>query len=355
MCWYDRSICRLVPRSSSRIAMPTPNDRQAKTFPPSRREFIGFAGSISAGALAATTVGAIPLPVQLLRTSEIENSHSEQFVYFVARTPYDTASGRYIKKLKSDSVLKWFQEHWNSGNDPSRENILGAGFYGLSSMFEGSDPKPTSLTEVTESLKKRCYYNSIVARDGAIEFLTDDDELDLSYYWFTSEFAAKHPDRVSFLMNDRWLPTNVVENEKSKPTTYLCSRYPGQSCDSANWDLFEIPGTRLEFIANVEPVMEKSKFSDSSELQDFLLKVPGDFSWKQTIEKLVAEKAAFKDNQTEFRCSKHICEMRHHAENWGKNKLFNHFVVFDDLWAATHPNLTASIRRFKKREMLFDV
>lgn len=329
-----------------------------------RREFISTSSALFAGALAnANSISSDSSnggSEQEPQTKAMTNKTDRKFIYFVARTPYNTASGRYVKKLESESVLGWFQENWNSGENSKQ--ILGESFYGLQNLFDSDEAcksVPASLEEVIKDLEKRCYNDRIKTKDDALEFYTDDDEMNLVYHWFTSEFAEQNMDRVGFLIHDGWLPTNVNVDPKSKPTTYLCSRTPSQTCDSELWDFFEIPGIRLDQIGDVVSVMDTNSGSDSYWLKEFLKEVPTDFSWKQAIEKLVEDQCTWKDakNESRFNCSKHVCEMQQHHtthENWkSKPKEFQQFIVFDDLWAAAHPTLATAIRRFEKRAILF--
>jgi uncharacterized protein (TIGR02996 family) len=45
-----------------------------------------------------------------------------------------------------------------------------------------------------------------------IQVLTDDDELEMAYYFFDDEFLAKHRDRAALLLHDAWeLPTGELD------------------------------------------------------------------------------------------------------------------------------------------------
>ena len=328
---------------------------------PNRREFIASSSLLAANAIVLAPGSGVgnSLINQETSSSMTDEQKDAEFIYFAARTPYNTASGRYVKKLKANSVLEWFQSHWNSDLGPV--DTVGSHFYVLHSLFskEGDVAPPQSLEEVVSVIKKRCYNGGIVTQGDAIEFYTDDDESHLVYHWFTREFAEENPERVGFLIHDGWLPTDVDEDEDSKPMTFLISRTPSQTCDSELWDFFEIPGIRLNQTGNAVSVMNQKLGADSYWLNEFLQKVPAEFSWKQTIEKLVADECQWKKvkNESEFNCSTHICEMRQHVathKNWAsKPKEFHQFIVFDDLWAKTYPTLVKAIRRFEKKKILF--
>lgn len=248
-----------------------------------RREFIASSSVLAASAIVGSGDGIgdslSNQEVSALMTNE--QKKDDDFIYFAARTPYNTPSGRYVKKLKANSVLEWFQGHWNSDLDPV--DTVGAHFYGLYSLFreEGDAALPQSLAEVVSVIKKRCYNGGIVTQGDAIEFYTDDDESHLVYHWFTREFAERNPERVGFLIHDGWLPTDVEDDKDSTPKTFLMSRTPCQTCDSELWDFFAIPGIRLDQIGDVVSVMDQKRGGDSYWLNEFLQKVPAEFSWQE--------------------------------------------------------------------------
>ena len=286
-----------------------------------------------------------------------EQDAEEKFTWFCARVPYNVPNGRHVKRLSSESPLKFFQDIWPKKVDS--KDALGILSYGTADIFgdpESDGPAPADARELAKVIKQHCYVRSIRTQDGQLEYQSDDDEFDMSYYFFDSEFARRNPDRVSFLLHRGWLPTEVRPSKDSKPATHILSRMPTQTCDSNQWDYFKVEGTRLNQIGEVFATMKATRFSDSAEMQKYLETQPKDQNWALTFAKFIAENVTFKENKTEFQCSPHICELNHHAFNWGqggKNKVFNQFIVFDDLWAASYPDLFTSMLRFQKEELLF--
>lgn len=45
----------------------------------------------------------------------------------------------------------------------------------------------------------------------------------------------------------------------------------------------------------------------------------------------------------------HVAQASKHVARWGKEDLYHHFVLFDDLWANAHPHLAASLLRAANR------
>ena len=46
---------------------------------------------------------------------------------------------------------------------------------------------------------------------------------------------------------------------------------------------------------------------------------------------------------------RHVAQACKHVARWGDDDLYHHLILFDDLWAAAHPDLAASILRFASK------
>ena len=193
---------------------------------------------------------------------------------------------------------------------------------------------------------------------------TDDDELDLYYYFIEDEFARQYPERVSFLMHEGSLPKNVARSESSaEPCTWLYAHSPVQSADSQTWDRIVCPGVRLaDGTANVIEVYESYEKSKYVEADDFLQALVqwknDDLDWP-TILQAWAEKGSEQsesNNESKLIVADHICQLHHHGETWdaplGDRKLFYQTIVFDDVWAAENPDLAKSIDFYASAQSL---
>lgn len=164
-------------------------------------------------------------------------------VYFVCRSEYERPHGRRIVEYSDvGTLLEWFQRYWLTREELERfepritqapefdawdwqdqihalrEDAFGGSFYALGSflipMLERQ--APTSIAEVHEFIESfggRYSEGTIEFQEGAIQAVTDDDEIDIAWYLFDSDFAEKHPERVSFLIRpDFELPDHYAQH-----------------------------------------------------------------------------------------------------------------------------------------------
>jgi len=276
---------------------------------------------------------------------------------FAYRSPYNNLTGRYIRRFEDDTILSWFQKHWNSGS--SSEKILGQATYGFESLFdhvsEKQIPIPQTVEELGEVLKVNIYAEEGVRfAPQMLEVFTDDDELDLQYFMIEDEFAKQNPDRTSFLLHEGSLPTEAPVSE-SKPCTWLYVHSPVQSADSQTWDRVKCEGVRLaDGPRAVIEAYQGLRYAEAEKFYSSLVEwKDSEKTWQEIIEAWVeqclqsnADDAKLEDG-TQLICDQHIIQLHHHAETWkrakGLSRLFYQVIVFDDVWAAEHPHLAKSI------------
>ncbi|SCF05491.1 hypothetical protein GA0070612_3373 [Micromonospora chokoriensis] len=97
------------------------------------------------------------------------------------------------------TVLGWFQRAWHH-DDPQAllDAEIGGGPYGFDSLFEAIEehrlPSPQTLVE--------------------LRVRTNDDEVDLAYFFFEDKAIVAHPDRLAYLVNDMWpLPSGAATRD----------------------------------------------------------------------------------------------------------------------------------------------
>jgi uncharacterized protein (TIGR02996 family) len=143
-------------------------------------------------------------------------------VHFVYRSHYHGPTGLYFKRFDEPSVLDWFRGHWHGvrhddGAHDTAEEILGTHVYGFASLFdriaEHSLPPPRSSGALQEVLEEHLYVEGEVrCSPHLIQVLTDDDEIQLAYYFFDDDYLAKHGKRAALLLNEGWQwPTETGE------------------------------------------------------------------------------------------------------------------------------------------------
>ena len=277
-------------------------------------------------------------------------------ITFVVRTPYDVPGGRFIKHFKDETVLGWLHRIWDSAQDAA--SLLGGNFYGgfgdlLNARLNQSLPVPRTNKQVVELLQGHSYSTHVRARAGNFEIETDDDEMYLCQYFFDSKFMRANQNRVKFLTTEKWLPTGVDSTLASRPSTYVAARYPCQTADSIYWDFWKLSGHRLDRIGEIVAKMKQSEgYTDCAALIEFLATVPSNSSWKNVIHNLATDNR-FPNESTTLKCSKHVCQLYHHEQTWAKRSLYCELIVFDDLWAKTHPVMFRSLKRMRHGDILF--
>ena len=287
---------------------------------------------------------------------------NEPHVIFAARSP-DYPSGRYSTAFSNKTVKSWFEEYWGSRRNVQSvfgeisefgflKNIL------FPKTFRKLTPNVVDFPTHLETAITEDFYNaSVTVKDNAVELVSATDIHTSIYYWFDSAFAQNNMEKVSYLIHNGWLPTQICDDiDESKPCTFVCSRCPDDCVDTENWDIIKVPGVRLEQIGEVANVLDKSRAKEdtltaSEQLLAKLKNKPKDATWKSVLVDMFSYDF---DKESELQCSKHICELRLHIDRYdnGSNS-FDQLVVYDDLWAASHPQLSASIQAFMSDRLLF--
>jgi uncharacterized protein (TIGR02996 family) len=167
-------------------------------------------------------------------------------VYFVYRCHYMGPTEKYLKRFDhEDSVLDWIANRWERlrGSDDVAvarrvEREIGRKVYSLFSIFwnnpEYPDPPghgpPTNAAQLAD-LFTATYHNAIVCQsEHCIQVLTDDDELDMAYYFFDDYFLAEQDERAAFLLHDDWRLSSghsTAPHQPSERTRRLARRFDG--------------------------------------------------------------------------------------------------------------------------------
>jgi hypothetical protein len=332
-------------------------------------------------------------------------------VYFALRSHYEGPSGRFCRRFEDESVLAWFQRHWqgaagSAANDLA-QSVLGTDVYGFGSLFQAIGEQdaaaPRSGRELRALLEEHLYVEGeILHSPHALQVLTDDDELELAYYFFDDAYLERHGAKAAFLLHDGWrLPEAAGDAglRASVRTHRLASKRKGEGAtylaflayyDSGNLSDLEgagrIDGVRLpelaEFLAGARPGEEwpfelrllRSHLSpESGEAgMDAALRRIGCLPFERLSEDLESaeldaspEEARrcidrFLQEQdlrtTEEGASKslvqvapHVAQLSLHTGTWGERELFHRWVLFDDLWLAAQPDLGNAVLRHAAR------
>jgi uncharacterized protein (TIGR02996 family) len=194
-------------------------------------------------------------------------------IWFVYRSPYDGPASRHVKRLEGpDTLLGWFRSIWRAIPDMKESaayahGLFGTYVYSLGGIFsriarEGLPP-PETDDDLHGALESEMYIGGeFKATRDTIQVLTDDDELTMAMFWFTDAFAARHPERVAFLLHSDWrLPEGagpggfepfpgvrkVWRKKKTPGDLYFVDLYWSDSSDLEDLNGAErLPGMRLE-------------------------------------------------------------------------------------------------------------
>lgn len=280
-------------------------------------------------------------------------------ITFVYRSPYENLTGRYVKRLPDASILAWFQRVWNSqaghAEDDLSERLLGQHMYGFDSLFDAIKQHglavPSDQRELEQQLKTHLYaQGGIACTPEALQVLTNDDELELRYYFIDDSFIKENPSRCAFLVHEGSLPKDGLSSV-SEPCTCLFVHAPEQTIYSQVWDRVVKPGVRLDDLAGTFDAYKAMRNVNAVGVRQELISLASSgASWRDALAVISAKdlgRGSRLANESVLDCSEHICQLHHHAAtiSWGRfqRRLFHQVIVFDDLWAAAHPELAAAI------------
>ncbi len=123
--------------------------------------------------------------------------------YLLVVSPNEKGGRRFVR-LKASTVLAWFQRAWRvaQANGDWSSDLRGD-VYGLGKLFDMIDEQnlgcPTTDKELVPLLEEHIYYEKdIEAEPHFLHVETDDDEVDIEYFFFDDEFL-KSPDALERL------------------------------------------------------------------------------------------------------------------------------------------------------------
>ena len=288
------------------------------------------------------------------------------------------------------------------------EAEIGGRVNGFGSLFEAAKTQSLHTPKTTVALRKMLREHlhveggedNLKLDDHTLRVLTDDDKVKLAYFFFDDDAAQKHADRVAFLLHDDpRLPDGDADGPFTPPVevpalspkgsgegaTYACllTFHDGESIPGK---AAVFPGVRLpELAAHLRKVVPDSKQAAASadELETWPVELrllramldEGDGSLAPALGRAAAYPlggVAAKNHSTlgvgehadaraEFLAAAeglkhggdpsksivhegaHVAVLcAHTSERFG----YQQWILFDDRWAAAHPDLAASILHY---------
>lgn len=338
-------------------------------------------------------------------------------VYLALRTHYEYPSGKYLRHFPGDdTVLSWFQKRWQGFDDEAdptlapnyAREIVGADVYGFGSLFaaigEHNLPVPKTERQLAAILQEHLYVEGeILASPHVIQVLTDDDELELSYYFFDDEYLAKNADKAAYLLHDDWrLPASIESATDRLPalpggveslspvrggqgTVYavFLTFYDSSSLIDIQ-GAYRIGGIRLpHFTAYLNDVPLTDEWlpemllmrtlvaprrtlgeilGEVTQLSPSQVNFAADWEYFRDatiadcqarlatmIAKVTPERPPVSGDDSLYQAEEHIAQLCLHVSTWDAAKLFTRWIFFDDIWLRANPVLGKAILRFGTR------
>lgn len=342
---------------------------------------------------------------------------SKNGIWFVYRSHYEGPLSKRIRRIEAPSVVDWFREKLTEARraETPRDIAnadLGGYVYGFGTVFEAvkeHDLRPPRTTEALEKILREHLYveggeENVLIDDHSLRVRTDDDEVELAYFFFDDEVARQHPERVAWLLHDEpRLPDGGALRVYEPPLELeqLLPAGTGEGCTYAvfltHYDgatlpgqAFAIPGVRLPelpaHLCRVIPEDRPASYSpEYRELWPIELRLIRAFlvAERPDLERALERCAAYpmnavvssgstrllgvgphKDAKEEFiraarnrshdgdpqrstvQVGRHVAMLcAHTSQHFG----YQQWIFFDDRWAAAHVELASSLLWYASR------
>jgi hypothetical protein len=129
-------------------------------------------------------------------------------VYILLLSSYERRGRRFLR-LSGATVLEWFRLHWDGTPQTTADGQALERAYGLGHLFATIADKgigcPADDTALMALLRKHIHSEGDIEVEAHfVHVATNDDEVDIAYYFFDDEFAASEDalDRLPFFPAD---------------------------------------------------------------------------------------------------------------------------------------------------------
>ncbi|GGO81578.1 hypothetical protein [Nonomuraea cavernae] len=324
-------------------------------------------------------------------------------MHFVYRSWYAGPLSKHARHFPGVTVLDWFRRSWDeAAREDAHEWVrreLGADVYGLYSVFETGEPAPTSMADLRRLMRHHLHYEEdLRVDDHSVRVLTNDDEVKLAYYFVDDALVSAEPDRWSYPVHQGRLLPDAADGPGRpfeppvSPNTVDLGREGGDGVTYAVVLDFEdgdrsvggvrstaFPGVRLPELATALRESDADPERWSGEMLALrALTAPGEDligpalerrnRWPTTEDEIIGvhrrRRAALAyphpraharalrlldgftpaygrdPGRSLIHVGDHLAQMCVHTdEPFGHRQWF----LFDDIWAAAHPGLAASL------------
>lgn len=307
----------------------------------------------------------------------------------------------------------WIAEPDNTRAQELALATLGRNVYTFYRLFTGISEQglepPESVAAAVEALDEFMYGGELEHSEHALQRFTDDDELELVVYFFDDHFLRAHPELASYLALADWrLPTKATGPGGFRPNVQAEAPVSGDGEGSVyvtfedfyasdNLDslpkVYRIDGVRLpglcqllarsevgdydrdlgllkaQMFAGYAPANddERALFDALRDdptnstrwgvyadwLEEHGRRPPGVTLLEHALRGVGAQpvdRHSTNDPQKSLvAASDHVAQVCRHTDADPTGGLYHHWILFDDVWASTHPDLANSILRFASR------
>jgi hypothetical protein len=308
-------------------------------------------------------------------------------MYFVCRWREQAPFSKRVVTVRDATVLDWFRRGWDQ-EDPDGwiEGELGGYVYGLESVFEQARkrnlPRPDTVDQLRELLNQHLYVEGeIRLGEHALRVRTDDDEVDLAYYFVDDEAAAAAPDRLAFLLHDAWplpdgaagpgaaftpgVPLRTVRLAPAAAAAGPECVYSVRLCwESPDFDRnLDLPGavafpglTLPELVARLraadDPGVDRwphdarllrALVAPGDDALDRYARLPGYDPSPADVDRVTEMLLPEPPAESLVRRDSHLAQVARYIDGFFG---FDQWFLFDTRWAAAHPELSRSLLRY---------
>ena len=281
---------------------------------------------------------------------------------FVYRSHYDGPLSKRVRVRPDASVLAWFQRGWyERDHDQWLAAEVGDDVYGLHSIFDAAREHdlavPRTLGDLHRLLTEHLYVEGEFRLDArTLRVLTDDDEVELAYFFLDDEAVADAADRTAYLVYPEWpLPVTTRDGGEFTPPVPVAAAAPDAGGAGATYvvlltyydgDSIPGPGPLVFRGARLSDLPARLRTVDPDTGWPPELAVLRDQTSIDSVEAALARvnrELSKNPDRSLLTVDEHIAQLAMHChEEFGYQQWF----LFDDVWAASHPELAASLLRY---------
>jgi hypothetical protein len=278
-------------------------------------------------------------------------------MYFVCRWRDDHPLSKTVVKTADRTVLDFFRRGWDEEEyEDWVDEELDGGAYGLESIFEARRehdlPRPRTVEELRVLLLEHLWVEGddtyIRLDEHSLRVRTDDDEVDLAYYFFDDVAVASMPERLTYMLHQDWpLPADAVadgsgfRHDVRVRTVDLGGHWQESTyaIHLAWWppDMYsnlELSGA-IEFAGLTLPDVE-ARLREAEASSDW----PHDV---QLLREILGEGRYPRKPKTRVQRDDHILQIAEFVDDF---VCYDQWFVFDTRWAAANPALARSLLRY---------